>query len=93
MEAALYLAELKKKESKNDSKSDNTEDCYFYKAKLTEFDDKLEGIEKQMKCFKDEISEISKRYIELCRILYNLKKDKIKVNKDKTLFIYKNKNI
>ena len=67
--------------------------CYFYKAKLTEFDDKLEGIEKQMKCCKDEMTEISKRYIELCRILYNLKKDKIKVNKDKTLFIYKNKNI
>ena len=93
MEAALYLAELKKKESKNDSKSDNTEDCYFYKVKLTEFDDKLEDIEKQMKCCKDEMTEISKRYIELCCILYNLKKDKIKVNKDKTLFIYKNKNI
>ena len=63
------------------------------KAKQTCIDDKLEGIEKQMKCCKDEMTEISKRYIELCRILYNLKKDKIKVNKDKTLFIYKNKNI
>ena len=46
-----------------------------------------------MNCCKDEMTEISQRYIELCRILYNLKKDKIKVNKDKTLFIYKNKNI
>lgn len=92
MEAALYLAELKKK-SKNDSKSDNTEDCYFYNTKLAEFDDKLKDIEKQMKCCKDEMTEIYKRYIELCQNLYKLKKEKIKVNKDKTLFICNNKNI
>lgn len=90
MDAALYLAKLKKNKLSDNNKSSNTNDSFLYNAKLDEFDNMLNDIETQIEKYKDEIKEVSKRYIDLWRNLYSLEKDKIKLNKDKTLFIYKN---